>query len=175
MENQHRKYCLRCGDVLRNQWVEEERRERAVCQACNFILYMNPKVVAGAIPLQDGRVLLLRRKIEPARGRWTFPAGYVELGESVEDAAIRETKEEVAVDVGNLSLLNVYSYRESPVVTVVFLSQIIGGDPQMGQEAEEITFFSTEALPWEGLAFRSTRDALQDFIHTLEGRGEREA
>ncbi len=170
METKPEKYCLRCGDVLRKQWVAEERRERPVCQACGFIFYMNPKVVGGAIPCQDGRVLLLRRRIEPARGQWTFPAGYVELGESVEEAAIRETKEEVALEIGDLSLLNVYSYRESPVVTVVYLSRIVGGDPQLGEEAEEIDFFSPAALPWAELAFRSTRDALRDWTQSQEHR-----
>lgn len=160
-------FCIRCGGRLEVQWVEAEERERPVCPACGFILYMNPKVVAGAIPFQDGRVLLLRRRIEPARGRWTFPAGYVELGESLEEAAIRETQEEVALEIGELSLLNVYSYPESPVVTVVYLSPIFGGEPRTGTEAEEVAFFSPEALPWEELAFRSTREALEDWVRRL--------
>lgn len=162
-----RQFCLRCGGRLEVQWVEAEGRERPVCPACGFILYMNPKVVAGAIPFQDGRVLLLRRKIEPARSRWTFPAGYVELGESLEEAAIRETHEEVALEIAELSLLNVYSYPESPVVTVVYVSPIVGGNPQPGEEAEEVAFFSPDALPWEALAFRSTTEALQDWIRRL--------
>ncbi len=161
-------FCLRCGGALQDEWVEEEERERPVCRTCGFILYRNPKVVAGVIPCQDGRALLLRRMIEPARGKWTFPAGYVELGESVGEAAIRETREEVAVEIGELSLLNVYSYRESPVVTVVYLSRIIGGNPRTGQEAEEVAFFPPEGLPWEELAFRSTHEALRDWIHKLQ-------
>lgn len=160
-------FCSRCGGHLVVGWVEEEERERPVCRACGFILYMNPKVVAGAIPLQDGRVLLLRRKIEPARGKWSFPAGYVELGESLEEAAIRETQEEVALEIGELSLLNVYSYPESPVVTVVYVSPIVGGEPRAGMEAEEVAFFSPEELPWDELAFRSTREALRDWIRRL--------
>jgi len=161
-------YCLRCGGGVREQWVEVERRERPVCETCGFILYLNPKVVAGAIPCRDGRILLLRRRVEPAVGKWTFPAGYVELGESVEEAARRETQEEVALAIDDLSLLNVYSYRESPVVTVVYLSRIVGGEPQTGEEAEEVAFFSPEALPWEELAFRSTRDALREWVLRLE-------
>ena len=160
-------FCVRCGGELRQEWVKEEGRQRLVCQACGFILYQNPKVVAGAIPHQDGRILLLRRKIEPARGKWTYPAGYVELGETVEEAAIRETHEEASLEIGQLSLLNVYSYRESPVVTVVYLAQIVGGDPRAGDEAQEVSLFSAEELPWEELAFRSTRDGLQDWIRRL--------
>ncbi|MFQ5928450.1 MAG: NUDIX domain-containing protein [Candidatus Methylomirabilales bacterium] len=168
METRWEKFCLRCGGLLQEQWVEAEGRERPLCQACGFILYRNPKVVAGVIPSQDGRVLLLRRMIEPARGKWTFPAGFVELGESVEEAAIRETREEVSVEISELSLLNVYSYRESPVVTVVYLSRIVGGNPQAGEEAEEVAFFTPEALPWEDLAFWSTRDALKDWVRRLK-------
>lgn len=160
-------FCLRCGGVLGEAWVPEEKRERSVCQACGFIAYMNPKVVAGAIPYQDGRVLLLRRKIEPARGKWSFPAGYVELGESVEEAAIRETEEEAALKIGELSLLNVYSYGDSPVVTIVYISPIVGGEPRAGEEAEAVAFFRPEALPWEELAFRSTREALEDWIRRV--------
>lgn len=170
MENRHHAFCARCGGPLEVQWVEVEGRERLVCRSCGFILYLNPKVVAGVIPVHDGRVLLLRRKIEPARGKWTFPAGYVELGESVEEAAVRETREEVALEIDELSLLNVYSYRGSPVVTVVYLSRIVGGEPRAGEEAEEVAFFPTGALPWEDLAFRSTREALQDWIRGLEFR-----
>lgn len=160
-------FCLRCGGGLREEWVEEEGRQRLVCQACGFILYQNPKVVAGAIPYQDGRILLLRRKIEPARGKWTYPAGYVELAETVEEAAIRETLEEASLEISELSLLNVYSYPESPVVTVVYLARIVGGDPRAGDEAQEVSLFSAEELPWEELAFRSTRDGLRDWIHRL--------
>lgn len=160
-------FCLRCGGELREEWIEEEGRQRLVCRACGFILYLNPKVVAGAIPHQDGRVVLLRRKIEPRRGKWTFPAGYVELGETVEEAAIRETQEEASLEIGELSLLNVYSYPESPVVTVVYLARIIRGDPKAGDEAEEVSLFSPGELPWDEMAFRSTRDALQDWIRRI--------
>lgn len=170
MVTQEHTFCPDCGGRLTRQWVEAEGMERLVCRSCGFILYRNPKVVAGVIPVRDGRVLLLRRKIEPARGKWTFPAGYVELGESVEEAAVRETREEVALEIGELSLLNVYSYRGSPVVTIVYLSCIVGGEPQAGEEAEEVAFFPAGALPWEDLAFRSTREALQDWIRELKLR-----
>ncbi len=160
-------FCPQCGGALREEWVEGEGRDRLVCQACRYILYLNPKVVAAAIPHKDGRIILLRREIEPARGKWTYPAGFVELGESVEEAAIRETREEVSLDVGELSLLNVYSYRESPVVTVVYLARIVGGDPRPGNEAQEVAHFLPDDIPWEELAFRSTRDALRDWVHRL--------
>lgn len=171
MENRHHAFCSRCSGPLEVRWVPDEERERPVCRACGFIVYMNPKVVVGAIPVQDGRVLLLRRRIDPARGKWTFPAGYVELGESLEEATRRETQEEVSLEIGELSLLNVYSYRESPVVTVVYLSPIVGGKPQPGMEAEEVAFFAPAELPWGELAFRSTREALEDWVRGLGSPG----
>jgi ADP-ribose pyrophosphatase YjhB (NUDIX family) len=139
-----------------------------VCEACRSIFYLNPKVVAGAIPFRDGQVVLLRRSIEPALGRWTFPAGFVELGESVEEAAIREAREEAALEIGELSLLNVYSYPESPVVTVVYSAQVIGGEPRAGGESQEVALFSPEAIPWGDLAFRSTGEALRDWLKRLK-------
>lgn len=167
MENRGEAFCSRCRGRLEYLWVEGEGRERHVCQSCGFILYLNPKVVAGAIPHQGGRILLLRRKIDPARGKWTFPAGYVELGETVEEAAMRETQEEASLEIVDLSLLNVYSYRESPVVTVVYHARIVGGNPRAGDEAQEVALFSREELPWDEMAFWSTRDALQDWIRRL--------
>lgn len=143
--------------------VEEEGRVRWVCPSCRYIHYLNPKVVAGAIPQKDGKVVLLRRGIEPARGKWTFPAGYVELGESVSEAAIRETKEEVGLDIEIAALLNVYSYPDSGIVTVVYTAYVRGGQLEKGSEAEEVAAFSLHEIPWGELAFRSTEEALREW------------
>ncbi len=159
------RFCPTCGGPLQERWVSAEGRDRLVCEACRSIFYLNPKVVAGAIPLRDGQVVLLRRNIEPALGRWTFPAGFVELGESAEQAAIREAREEADLEIGKLSLLNVYSYPGSPVITVVYYAQVIGGGLRAGGESQEVALFSPEAIPWEDLAFRSTREALRDWLH----------
>ena len=87
------KYCPRCGGKLEERFIEFEQRVRKVCSQCGFIFYLNPKVVAAAVPRQEGRIWLLRRNIEPGLGRWTFPGGYVDLGERVPDAAVRETRD----------------------------------------------------------------------------------
>lgn len=162
------KFCPRCGRLLQERMVEEEGRVRPVCPSCRYIHYLNPKVVAGAIPQKDGKVVLLRRNIEPARGRWTFPAGYVELGESVAEAAIRETKEEVGLDIEIASLLNVYSYPDSGIVTVVYTAHAMGGELQKGSEAQEVAAFSLHEIPWGELAFRSTEEALREWVQGLE-------
>ncbi|MFN3475962.1 MAG: NUDIX hydrolase [Candidatus Methylomirabilales bacterium] len=159
-------FCPQCGRRLEERMVEEEGRVRRVCPSCRYIHYLNPKVVAGAIPQKDGKVILLRRSIEPARGKWTFPAGYVELGESVSEAAIRETKEEVGLDIEIASLLNVYSYPDSGIVTVVYTAHVMGGKLEKGSEAEEVAAFSLHEIPWEELAFRSTEEALREWART---------
>ncbi|MBI2544613.1 MAG: NUDIX hydrolase [Candidatus Rokubacteria bacterium] len=88
------RYCPLCGSDLVRVPMPPDQKEEAVCSACGFVFYLNPKVVAGAIPAQDGRVLLVRRNIEPAKGKWTFPGGFVEWGESIGAAALREALEE---------------------------------------------------------------------------------
>jgi len=101
------RFCPLCGGRLGRAAVPPDQREQAVCVACGFVFYLNPKVVAGTIPEQDGRVLLTRRSINPGRGLWTFPGGFVDFGESVEDAAVRETFEETGLKVVLAGLHNV--------------------------------------------------------------------
>src|SRR5512145_452788 len=92
-------FCPRCGGALVERYIEAEQHMRKICSGCGYIYYLNPKVVAGAVPRQEDRIWLVRRSIEPSSGCWTFPAGYVDLGESVPDAAIRETREETLLDI----------------------------------------------------------------------------
>ncbi len=131
---------------------------------------MNPLVVAGAVPEKGGKALLLRRGIEPMKHFWTFPAGFVELGESVADGAIRETLEEVGVRITLKGILGVYSYSEHGVVTVVYRAEVAGGKSRISREAEEIKMFSKSDIPWKKLAFLSTRDALKDWVKAKPGK-----
>ena len=108
--------------------------------------------------------MLLKRGVEPAIGKWVFPGGYVDRGESVQDAAIRETKEEAQLDVKLSALLNVYSYPRSPNVIVVYTAEVIGGTLEAADESVEARVFSPREVPWQDLAFDSTRDALNDYI-----------
>lgn len=160
------RFCSQCGGSLEKKFIAEENHERLVCPACGYIVYLNPQVVAGAVPCDRGKILLLRRGIEPARGAWTFPAGFVELGETVAEAAVRETKEETGVEIEVRGLLGVYSYSEFGVVTVVYLADVVGGLPQTSHEALEIREFSPDHIPWAELAFWSTKDALKDWVKT---------
>ena len=160
-------YCVQCGGVLAEQWVPTEERTRLVCQACGYIHYLNPKVVAATLPVIDGKVVLIRRAIEPRLGTWSYPAGYVELGETVEEAARRETSEEACLDVRLVRLLNVYSSPGGRVVVVAYLAQCPNGEPRPGHEALEARLFAPEELPWDELAFPTTVSALRDWLRLV--------
>jgi ADP-ribose pyrophosphatase YjhB (NUDIX family) len=120
--------------------------------------------VAGTIFTLGGGIVLLQRGVEPALGKWVFPGGYVDRGESVQEAAIRETKEECLLDVKLGPLLNVYSYTRSPNVIVVYTAEVVGGELSAADESTDARIFAPRELPWHELAFDSTHDALNDYI-----------
>ncbi len=158
------RFCPRCGGTLEKRLLKPTEPKRLVCQSCAFIFFQDPKVVAGTIFSLDGGIVLLKRGVEPASGKWVFPGGYVDRGESVQDAAIRETKEESRLDVRIQSLLNVYSYPRSPNVIVVYAAEVIGGELSAGDESVEASTFAASEIPWSELGFSSTKDALQEYI-----------
>lgn len=158
------RYCPKCGGQLDKKIVKATEPKRLVCQACSFIFYQDPKVVAGTLFTLNGGIVLLQRGVEPALGKWVFPGGYVDRGESVQDAAVRETKEESQLDVRLGPLLNVYSYPRSPNVIVVYTAQVIGGSLAAADESTDAQVFAPAELPWHELGFDSTKDALNDYI-----------
>jgi ADP-ribose pyrophosphatase YjhB (NUDIX family) len=158
------RFCPRCGGDLEKRLVKPTEPKRLVCLNCSFIFYQDPKVVVGTIFNLNGGVVLLERGVEPAVGKWVFPGGYVDRGESVQEAAIRETKEESQIDVKLGPLLNVYSYPRSPNVIIVYVAEVVSGKLAAGDESVEARVFTAEEIPWENLAFDSTRDALNDYI-----------
>lgn len=151
------RFCPRCG-----QPAEVTFPRSIACPHCGYAAYFNPKPVAGAIPVDDeDRVILLRRGFDPGRGRWTFPGGFVDLGESVEEAAHRETEEELGIAIHLGRLVGVYSRAEDRVVLIVFLARALGR-PRTTPEATEVRTFARTELPWDELAFWSTERALRD-------------
>jgi ADP-ribose pyrophosphatase YjhB (NUDIX family) len=151
------RFCPRCG-----QPADISFPRSIACAHCGYAAYFNPKPVAGVIPVDDeDRVILLRRGFDPGRGRWTFPGGYVDLGESVQDAAHRETDEELGIAIELGRLVGVYSRAEDRVVLVVFVARALG-DPQTSPEAIEVRSFAQAEIPWDELAFWSTEQALRD-------------
>ncbi len=158
------RFCPRCGGGLEHRLVKSHEPKRLVCQACSFIFYQDPKVVAGTVFMLNGGIVLLKRGVEPALGKWVFPGGYVDRGESVPDAAVRETKEESQLDVKLGPLLNIDSYFRSPNVIVVYTAEVIGGELAAADESIEARIFTPNEVPWHDLAFDSTKDALNDYI-----------
>lgn len=158
------RFCPRCGGGLDERIVKANEPKRLVCQVCSFIFYQDPKVVAGTVFTLDGGIVLLKRSVEPALGKWVFPGGYVDRGEPVYEAAVRETLEESCLEVKLGPLLNVYSYPGSANVIVVYTAEVIGGTLSAGDESLEAGAFPPSKIPWHDLAFDSTREALNDYI-----------
>ena len=159
------RFCPVCGGPLESRSLRNGDPARLVCAACGFVFYLDPKLAVGTIITDDeNRVVLVKRAIEPGYGKWVFPGGYVDRGEEVQAAAVREAREETGLDVRLDRLLNIYSYAGRVPVIVVYAATIIGGSLGCDDEGLEAKFFELETIPWEELAFRSTREALQEFF-----------
>ncbi|MGH7232244.1 MAG: NUDIX domain-containing protein, partial [Nitrospiraceae bacterium] len=163
-QNAEYSFCPKCGGGLTGRRIKAAEPERLVCRTCGFVFFMDPKVAVGTIISLEGRVLLLRRGIEPAYGKWVFPGGFVDRGERVEDAAIRETREESQIDVRISRLLNIYSYPNHPVIIIVYVGEVVGGRPCAGDETLEALTFTPGEIPWDDLAFPSTAEALREYL-----------
>lgn len=154
-------YCQICGAALDWRWQED--RLRPTCRACGFIRYADPKVAAAVLIGDAGRVLLGRRNIEPGRGRWSFPSGYVNRGEVVEEAAVREVREEMGVEVRLTGLVGIYSERGNPVILVVYAGEIATGVERAdGLELSDVGWFPPSELP--EMAFPHDDRILQDWL-----------
>ena len=159
------RFCPVCGGSLDTRLLKEGEPPRLVCTACGFVLYLDPKLAVGTIISDDrNRVVLVRRAIEPGYGKWVFPGGYVDRGEEVQLAAVREAREETGLDVRIDRLINIYSYAGRAPVVVVYAATLLGGCLGCDDEGLEAHFFEPEAIPWDELAFRSTHEALREFL-----------
>jgi 8-oxo-dGTP diphosphatase len=148
-------FCQRCGGSLADM---RSLGRPLVCSGCGFVTWQNPKLATGVVVEHMGSILLVRRNHEPMYGRWSFPSGFVDRGETVEDAACREVLEETAVEVVLEQLLGVYSSEGDPVVFIAYAGHTTGGSPQAGPEAIELGLFPPGQLP--ELAFDHDSDIL---------------
>ena len=157
------RFCPSCGERLTPRRLKPADRERMTCPACDFVQYLDPKVAVGTlIRMEDSRLVLVRRAIEPGYGLWVFPGGYVDRGEHIVEAAVREAREESGLIVRVDGLVNIYSYAGTTPIIIVYTATAIGGELCTDDECLEARLFSAEEIPWDELAFRSTRDALTD-------------
>jgi ADP-ribose pyrophosphatase YjhB (NUDIX family) len=163
------RYCQLCGHHLVERHIAQESRTRLQCEQCRFIHYLNPRVVAGIIVSHRGRVLLQRRAVEPRAGFWTFPGGFLEVGETAEAGARRETLDEVGLDVAPVSLVGVYTRPEAGIVLVAYAAEA-PTDAAIAADAEslEVRWFDADAIPWADLAFETTDAALRDWLARKE-------
>ena len=132
------RFCPKCGGALDSKPLKGNEPERLVCRLCEFVFFQNPKVAAGTLFQLDGKLVLLKRAIEPGYGKWVFPGGFVDRGETVVEAAIRETREEANVEVKVRELVDVFSYSGSPIVVVVYAADVVSGEPRAADESLEL-------------------------------------
>jgi ADP-ribose pyrophosphatase YjhB (NUDIX family) len=159
------KHCSRCGAELAFGSVEGEDRDRLACSNCGFVAYVNPRLVVTTIPVMaNGEVMLIRRGIEPGRGSWAQPGGFLEIDETVGEAAVRETLEETGLLVEPGEIIGLYSRLEAAVVVLVFEARIVGGKMAPTLEALEVRAFAAAAIPWSGIEFKTTYFALSDWL-----------
>mgnify|MGYP001141998994 CR=1 FL=1 len=159
------RFCPPCGGPLESRLLKGDDRPRLVCGACGFIFYLDPKLAVGTVIADDRKqIVLIKRASEPGYGKWVFPGGYVDRGEEVQHAAVREAREETGLDVRLDRLINIYSYTGHTPVIVVYAATMTGGSLACDDEGLEAKFFAPEAIPWDELAFRSTDEALREFL-----------
>lgn len=154
------RYCPSCGGPLVRRRPPGDERERQVCTACGRIHYENPKIVVGSVSRLGERILLCRRAIEPAAGKWTIPAGFLELGESAEQGAQREAFEEARARITLLGLLAVYSIPQIGQVQLMYLADLLSPELEAGPESLEVALFAPHEIPWGELAFPTVHRVL---------------
>jgi len=158
------KHCRVCGTEVAYRVPPDDNRERATCPSCSEIHYENPINVVGTVPVWDEQVLLCRRNIEPRYGLWTLPAGFMELGESTADGALRETDEEAGAHVELQGLFTVLDVVRAGQVHLFYRARMLDTHLAPGPETIEARLFREHEVPWDELAFRTVRVTLEHFF-----------
>ncbi|MFC1516236.1 NUDIX hydrolase [Thermodesulfobacteriota bacterium] len=162
------KYCNRCGSKVDYRIPTDDDRPRHICDACKTIHYNNPKLVVGCIPVWEDRILFCRRAIEPRYGKWTIPAGYLEIGETVEEGALRETYEEAGARIQSLEPYALYNISFIGQIYLIFRGGLVNGVFKSGHESLEARLFGKDEIPWDHLAFTVIREVLHRYLKDHE-------
>lgn len=158
-------HCRQCGAPVVYRLPDDgDTKPRAVCTACATVHYENPLNVVGTVPVWGDQVLLCRRAIEPRYGLWTLPAGFMELGESTQDGALRETEEEAGARVEMQGLYTVLNVVRVGQVHLFYRARLLDIDFAPGTETLETRLFFEHEVPWDQIAFRTVRETLQHFF-----------
>jgi ADP-ribose pyrophosphatase YjhB (NUDIX family) len=161
-------FCPHCAAKLLIEIPTGDNMPRYTCGACNTVLYENPKLVVGCVAEFDDRILLCKRAIEPRLGYWTVPAGFMELGETLAQAAARETLEEACATVTLGSMLAIVDVPEASQVHVFYRGTLDEGRYAAGDESLEAELWAPDDIPWDEIAFRSGQIALKQFLAQKE-------
>lgn len=158
------KFCSECGQTVVSMIPEGDHLPRFVCPSCNTIHYQNPRIIAGCIPEWEDKILLCRRAIEPRKGYWTFPAGFMENGESLQQAAAREAMEEALARVHIKSLIAAVSVIRAHQVHMSFRADLLDTNFGVGPESLESRLYGEDEIPWSEIAFMSVNYALRKYF-----------
>ena len=165
-------FCTQCGSRVATRVPPGDHLSRFVCDACGIIHYQNPRIVVGCVPEFEGRILLCKRAIEPRRGYWTIPAGFMENGETLQQGAARESHEEALADVTIGSLLSIVHVLHAQQVHVFFRATLPTADYGPGTESLEVELVRPEDIPWADIAFPSTEYTLRRYLEDREAGRE---
>ncbi|MCB1915274.1 MAG: NUDIX hydrolase [Rhodocyclaceae bacterium] len=164
------RYCSNCGREVDRKVPAGDTLPRFVCESCGTVHYQNPKMVVGTLPVFENRILLARRAIEPRRGLWTLPAGFMENNETTGEAALRETREEVGAEVELGMLFSLVNIAHISQVHMFYLARMSSEAFAPGVESLEARLFAEEDLPWNEMAFRSSTLTLRHFLDDRRAR-----
>jgi len=153
------RFCMSCGEMT----VAAGREGSRECPVCGFAHRLHPRPCAAGLPVRDGRFLLVRRDIEPRRGLWQVPGGFMELGESPAEAAARELREEALLETGTMRLLGVYTPVVNSLVVIAYEAEALN-EGGAGHETQEVRWFRPEETPWDELSFSSSEFAIRDWM-----------
>ena len=164
-EGQQMKFCSACGNAVGVKIPAGDHQPRHVCLTCGHIHYQNPKVIVGCIPeWEDGRILMCKRNIEPRLGKWTFPAGFLELGETTAEGAAREAKEESMTDVEIIDMLSVISVSYVSQVYMIHRARLMVAEFGPTPESSEVRLMREDEIPWDEIAFPTIWHSLKLFF-----------
>jgi ADP-ribose pyrophosphatase YjhB (NUDIX family) len=161
-------YCPQCGAPVTRKIPDADDRPRFVCDTCELIHYQNPIMVVGTIPESQGRILLCRRGIEPALNKWTLPAGYLEIGETLQQGAARETFEEAGYQIADLEPYAITNIVRVNQVYIMFRCTLAEQVSDPGSESLEVKLFIPDEIPWQEIAFRSIHKTLKLYCNDMD-------